>query len=637
MKKGIIGLMTACMLFNLVVVSHTQKVEAAATYELATSISVGDTVVLVCESKKMELTSIGSYGTGTKYDLIPSGSYPLTVTAGSSSGTYALKTKDNKYLNWSSSNSLSTATSVSSNSSWTITFSSQTATIENGKDSTRKLQWNASSPRFACYTSNQTAVNFYKLVNLDCDHTYGEVETPNQTFKVSDATCTTPAVYFKECILCHNVKIEETYEYGEPLGHNYENGECTRCGVIDDSKTPTERVSSLFNSYYNEGSYTKYSVLNTNKDAIKEVAKYFHASADTKYRKTEYTPDGLKMTISDTEDGEYTNESIYTNEGGKVVHTGLGGNWTVNKPSVEDWFVTLKDFVDNPGTNWNYEDGVYVHALVAATATEEDELTRMAREFVAPMWLAPNKDNFAYARFNKLTVQETNNTLVMKLYVENNDLLEEKSNNVFSQVTISRNHIWGNPVDLQDGTHQQTCTKNECSVTLQPVDHNFGSGTTCECGAIKSSTVSSKLNREFTGIAKNSSGYAEWSGKTDSNGIVFAGQSAGSNDSIQLRSSNSNSGIVVTQNETGKKVAKITIVWQTSTTNGRTLDVYGKNSAYTKATDLYSSNSSTKGTKIGSIVKGTSTELEITGDYAYIGLRSSSGAMYITSITIEWK
>ena len=62
---------------------------------------------------------------------------------------------------------------------------------------------------------------------------------------------------------------------------------------------------------------------------------------------------------------------------------------------------------------------------------------------------------------------------------------------------------------------------------------------------------------------------------------------------------------------------------------------YGKNSAYTQATDLY--NSSKQGTKIGSIVKGTSTELEITGNYAYIGLRSKSSAMYITSITIEWK
>lgn len=148
------------------------------------------------------------------------------------------------------------------------------------------------------------------------------------------------------------------------------------------------------------------------------------------------------MTISDTKDGEYTNESIYKNEGGKVVHTGLGGDWTVNKPSVEDWFVTLKDFVDNPGTNWTYETetGIYSHDLVPATETEEDDLTRMAREFVAPMWLAPNKDNYTYARFTKLTVEEIDETLVMKLYVDstNSGILVEGSNNVFSQVTISK-------------------------------------------------------------------------------------------------------------------------------------------------------------------------------------------------------
>ena len=44
-----------------------------------------------------------------------------------------------------------------------------------------------------------------------------------------------------------------------------------------------------------------------------------------------------------------------------------------------------------------------------------------------------------------------------------------------------------------------------------------------------------------------------------------------------------------------------------------------------------------QGTKLGSIVKGTSTELEITGDYQFIGLRSNSGAMYIDSITVVWK
>ena len=72
-----------------------------------------------------------------------------------------------------------------------------------------------------------------------------------------------------------------------------------------------------------------------------------------------------------------------------------------------------------------------------------------------------------------------------------------------------------------------------------------------------------------------------------------------------------------------------------STVNGRTLNVYGKNTAYSAATDLYST--STQGTKLGTIVKGTSTEFTITGDYTYIGVRSNSDAMYLTSISIDWE
>ena len=46
---------------------------------------------------------------------------------------------------------------------------------------------------------------------------------------------------------------------------------------------------------------------------------------------------------------------------------------------------------------------------------------------------------------------------------------------------------------------------------------------------------------------------------------------------------------------------------------------------------------STQGTKLGSIVCGTSTELVIDGDYQYIGLRSNSDAMYLDEIQITWE
>lgn len=145
-------------------------------------------------------------------------------------------------------------------------------------------------------------------------------------------------------------------------------------------------------------------------------------------------------------------------------------------------------------------------------------------------------------------------------------------------------------------------------------------------------SITDTLNRATTGITGTT--YATWSGKTGESGAVYAGQSAGGNDAIQLRATNP-SGIITTTS--GGKARKIVVTWQSSTAAGRILDIYGKNTAYSAAADLYSTSSSTQGTKLGSIKCGTSTELTINDDYAYIGLRSSSGAMYITSIEITWE
>ena len=144
--------------------------------------------------------------------------------------------------------------------------------------------------------------------------------------------------------------------------------------------------------------------------------------------------------------------------------------------------------------------------------------------------------------------------------------------------------------------------------------------------------VTDVLNQATTGVVGQN--YTSWSGKTLGSKAVYAGQSAGDYESIQLRSKNSNSGIITTTS--GGKVKKIMVVWNSNTTSGRILDVYGKNTAYSSPADLYGG-SSTQGTKLGSIKYGTSTELVITGDYEYIGLRSNSGAMYLTSISITWE
>ena len=132
-------------------------------------------------------------------------------------------------------------------------------------------------------------------------------------------------------------------------------------------------------------------------------------------------------------------------------------------------------------------------------------------------------------------------------------------------------------------------------------------------------------------IGVSGTNYSNWSGKTAESSAVYAGNSAGGNSSIQLRAT-SPSGIVTTAS--GGKVKKVTVTWNSNTANDRVLQVYGKNTAYSNASDLY--NNSNKGTLIGTIVKGKSTELTITSDYAFIGLRSSSGAMYLSEIQITW-
>ncbi len=155
-------------------------------------------------------------------------------------------------------------------------------------------------------------------------------------------------------------------------------------------------------------------------------------------------------------------------------------------------------------------------------------------------------------------------------------------------------------------------------------------------GGGSETTIDDVLTRETTGVTSGSTTYASWSDKTATSSAtssaIYAGNSAGGNDAIQLRSNNSNSGIVTTTS--GGKATHVEVEWQSATTTDRKLDIYGRNVAYSAATELYST--STQGTKLGSITCGTSTEFEITGDYEYIGLRSNSGAMYLISVTITW-
>ena len=134
--------------------------------------------------------------------------------------------------------------------------------------------------------------------------------------------------------------------------------------------------------------------------------------------------------------------------------------------------------------------------------------------------------------------------------------------------------------------------------------------------------------------------YTEWSGKTDATGTVYAGfstkGSSGNAGAIQMNTTN-NSGIISTHAIGYLK--GVSVDFKTTPGSGKSLQVYAKNTAYESASDLYDSNK--QGTLIGSFTESGDIVLE-TGisfddNYRYIGVRSSSGAMYLNNISIKWE
>ncbi len=124
------------------------------------------------------------------------------------------------------------------------------------------------------------------------------------------------------------------------------------------------------------------------------------------------------------------------------------------------------------------------------------------------------------------------------------------------------------------------------------------------------------------------------------NTAVYAGNCSGGNSTspyIQIRT-NQPSGIVSTTS--GGTIKSVKIFFNSATTNGRVVDVYAKNTAYTSVVNLFSTDKPTQGTKIGSVTKAENAlehTITPTSDYQYIGIRSNSGALYLDKIEIVWE
>lgn len=151
------------------------------------------------------------------------------------------------------------------------------------------------------------------------------------------------------------------------------------------------------------------------------------------------------------------------------------------------------------------------------------------------------------------------------------------------------------------------------------------------------------LTADLIGVEGTS--YADWSDKTGfGTSSVYAGNStngSGANaGAIQLRYNASEeakqAGIILTgSNGMVLKGFSVTVK-----SGSNTLNVYGKNTAYTSRLDLYSEDEATRGKLIGTVSATGALTLEegvsYDDNYQYIGMRSNSGALYLSSIMITW-
>ena len=139
------------------------------------------------------------------------------------------------------------------------------------------------------------------------------------------------------------------------------------------------------------------------------------------------------------------------------------------------------------------------------------------------------------------------------------------------------------------------------------------------------------LNQSVTGITGNS--YTDFSNKTAGNsGARYAGNCAGLNSSIQLNyAKDKYRGVITTTS--GGNLRKFAINWYSGTSASAAVEVYGRNTAYTSTTELYSD----PGTLIDTINAGDNDVHFVSNRYAYVAIKpAGSAASYLSSVSFTW-
>ena len=194
---------------------------------------------------------------------------------------------------------------------------------------------------------------------------------------------------------------------------------------------PTEEVNELLNEYYNNGTYTRATVINLSNVAKDELAKYWHAGSNLLERTTYFKGGELWMTNDKGEYSYYGTKDSDTVYASTQTHSETPENTyvAIKGKTMEEYYTTMKDIKENAAT-WTKKGNVY--------STNDERVIKMFLDFTAPCLYDVTEDNANYLSYNGVEVEKTGNGLELRLKVSNIDAGKlATENGILSTATIT--------------------------------------------------------------------------------------------------------------------------------------------------------------------------------------------------------
>lgn len=363
----------------------------------------------------------------------------------------------------------------------------------------------------------------------------------------------------------------------------------------------------------NWGTATSISATTTKKYSVEDGYKFFKVTATSSYAQIS------SISVTYESAPSYTITAVTNPTGGGSV------------------FVEGNKITAMPNTGWQIST-TNPYTVTDGTATVEQS----GNEFtVTPSSDCTVQINFEKEQTYTLTYQIGNDIATKELPGGTNILSELPASATSCDATSTAFIGWIiTPINGKQPTCPQLIAEDATITTNMTVYAVFAKAEGGTTEVVED--ITDVLTREVTGVPSQSqASYQSWSKKKITSEAMYSGNSAGANNSITLRVPTKNtqddSGIISTTS--GGKLKKVVVEWNTNTTDGRTLYIYGNIDPYSSVSDLY--DPLKQGANVGQIVCGTSTEYILTDTQRsatnYVGLRSQSGAMYLKSIKIVWE